>query len=387
MTNKFFISCLIASALSASGVSAACEPAKLDATRKLLVDSNATAETVALFYNLKESSKRHILVGQQDPDVTYSNAKGETDIRKMTGRDPAIWGYNFGHITNEKNDGKGWFHAEEHRIIGLASAAYDNGMINTFLWCLKDPYTEKTFMSKEMKAEDLKRSFRSILPGGEKHEWYKGKLRKVAEAVGSIKGHNGTLSPVIFRPFHELDGNWFWWGRNYCTAKEFQECWKFTVTYLRDDLKVHNILYAFSPDCSFKSEKDYLERYPGDAYVDVVGFDDYVDFEKNRAHEAATKVSIISNYAKTHGKLAALTELGYREKPVPVDLYTGYYMKALADPSVELAYMMFWRQSKKEGICYVPVPGSAVAPDFTKFINHPRLRLLSTEKNLYTVHE
>jgi len=358
----------------------------LDSVRKGLVDPRATAETVALFHNLKLYSKRNMLVGQQDPDVTYADQKGETDIKRTTGSDPAVWGSDFMHITHAGNTGKGWFHEQELRIIGLASAAYDKGMVNIFCWHFQEPYAEKTFYAKDMDKEARGKAFRSLLPGGEKHEWYKGKLRKVADVVGNIKGSNGTLSPVIFRPFHEFDGSWFWWGKDYCSSKEFQDCWRFTVTYLRDDLKVRNLLYAFSPDCGFNSEREYLERYSGDAYVDVVGFDDYSDFENNRVAAAAKKLSIISDYAKKHGKLAALTEAGYRNKEVPRNLYTGTYGAALADPSLEIAFMMFWRQGKQgKSEYFVPVPGCDTADDFLQFANGPRPLFLSGLKNVYSV--
>lgn len=359
----------------------------LAAIRKVLVDPHATPETVALFHNLKLYSTRNTLVGQQDPQVCYSGQTGDTDIKKTTGSDPAVWGSDFMQITHAKNTGgKGWWHEEEHRIIGFASAAYDRGMVNIFCWHFQEPYEEKTFNSKDMDKENLKKAFRSILPGGEKHEWYKGKLRKVAQVVGDIKGSDGTLSPVIFRPFHEFDGDWFWWGKKYCSAKEFQDCWRFTVKFLRDELKVHNLLYAFSPDCRFNSEKEYLERYPGDEYVDVVGFDDYSDFEGKRVAAAASKAAIISSYARKHVKIAAFTEVGYRRDPVPADLYTGYYGAALADPALEIAFMMFWRQGQegKSGY-FVPPPGCETVGDFLQFANGPRPLLLSGLRNLYSV--
>lgn len=359
----------------------------LTPVRKLLVDPHATVETVALFYNLKMYPKRHTLIGQQDPEVSYTGQSGETDIKRTTGSDPAVWGSDFMQITHAKNTGgKGWFHDEERRIIGLASAAYDKGMVNVFCWHFQEPYDEKTFYRKDMDKANVQKAFRSILPGGEKHEWYKRKLRKVAQVVGDIRGSNGTAAPVIFRPFHEFDGDWFWWGKPYCSAGEFQECWRFTVKYLRDELKVHNLLYAFSPDCHFNSEKEYLERYPGDAYVDLVGFDDYSDFEGNRAAAAAAKVAIISQYARKHMKLAALTEVGYRKQPVPANLYTGYYGAVLADQSVELAFMMFWRQGRAgKSEYFVPVPGCDTVADFLKFANGPKPLFLSSVKNLYSV--
>lgn len=360
-------------------------PATAKEARKLVVDPMATPQTLALFCNLKRYSKRHTLVGQQDPDVRFDGARGETDLKSLTGSDPAVWGSDFMQITHAGNTGNGWYHDEERRIIGLASSAYDRGMVNIFCWHFQEPYSEKTFYSGDMDKESQARAFRAILPGGEKHEWYKRKLRKVAGVVGSIKGANGTLSPVIFRPFHEFDGSWFWWGRKYCTAGEFKQCWRFTVKYLRDDLKVHNLLYAFSPDCGFNSEEDYLERYPGDEFADIVGFDDYSDFEGNRVQAAAKKLAIVSNYAKKHRKIAALTELGYRKSPVPRDLYTGYYGAALADPSLEIAFMMFWRQGRqgKSGY-FVPVPGCDTADDFLKFAHSGRPVLLAGVTGLYS---
>jgi mannan endo-1,4-beta-mannosidase len=377
----------VAEAVSYNSVARAELRPSLEATRKLLVDPQATPETVALFYNLKKIAKRgQTLIGQQDPNESVNEKGGEMAITRVTGSDPAVWGSDFMQITHVANtNATGWFRDTEKSIIRMASAAYDKNMVNIFCWHFQDPYEEKSFNVSGLKKETVEKAFRSLLPGGEKHEWYKGKLRKVAEVVGNIKGTDGTLSPVIFRPFHEFDGDWFWWGKKYCTTQEYQTLWRFTVTYLRDELKVRNLLYAFSPDCSFKSEADFLERYPGDAYVDLVGFDDYSDFENNRIADVASKLAIISNYAKKHSKLAALTEAGYRKKPVPANLYTDYYGKAFAEPSLEIAFMMFWRQGKDGPNYFVPYPGCETVDDFKRFAALPRMRLLSGLEKLYTL--
>ena len=379
---------VLAVEVSSTGVVPAKKRPLLEAVRTFMVDPQATPETVALFFNLKKVSKRgETLIGQQDPEQSVKEPGGEMAIKRVTGSDPAVWGSDFMQITHVANtNAAGWFRDTEKSIIRMASAAYDKNMVNIFCWHVQDPFEQKSFNVSGLKRETVEKSFRSLLPGGEKHEWYKGKLRKVAEVVGSIKGKDGTLSPIIFRPFHEFDGSWFWWGKKYCTPQEYQACWKFTVTYLRDDLKVRNLLYAFSPDCSFKTEEEFLERYPGDAYVDLVGFDDYSDFEENKIAAAANKLSIISSYAKKHGKLAALTEVGYRKKPVPANLYTGYYGAAFADPSLEIAFMMFWRQGRDDKPGYfVPYPGCETVEDFKRFATPPRMRLLSGLEKLYTL--
>jgi len=360
----------------------------LAALRDRLVDPRATPETVALFHNLKCHSRHHTLVGQQDPDVSCTGEAGETDIKRSTGSDPAVWGSDFMHITHPANDGgKNWFQEQEAKIVRLAATAYDKGMVNVFCWHFREPYEEKSFEAKEMTAESLRKAFRSLLPGGENHDWYKRKLAKIAAVVTAIKGRDGTLAPVIFRPFHELDGDWFWWGRKYCSAEEYRECWRFTVRHLRDDLGVHNLLYAFSPDCRFSTEREFLERYPGDDFVDVVGFDDYADFEAHRPAAAAQKLAIVSDYARRHLKLAALTEVGYRKRPVPAKLFTAAYGAALADPGLEIAFMMFWRQGKlaDKGGYFVPVPGCDTVADFREFAAGPRPLFLSGVRHLYSI--
>ncbi len=357
-----------------------------DAIRSRLVDPRATTETVALFQYLKTIARRGTLIGQQDPHVTCDEQDRETDIRRITGHDPDVWGSDFMHVTHADNndrrhwftgrkaDDAYWYAAEEAAIVERAVRACERGIVNIFCWHLREPYHERTFYASEMPEWHRQNAFRSLLPHGGNHTWYKRKLEKIAEVLAVMKRADGTLAPVIFRPFHECDANHFWWGDSYCSAQEFRDCWSFTVEYLRDTLHVHSLLYAFSTDCTFETEQQYLDRYPGDAYVDVVGLDDYADFENHRIREAAARLAIISAYAKRQGKIAALTEVGYRTQPVPARLYKDLYGAALADPAIEIAFLMFWRQGKKHegGVCFVPTPGSEAAEDFLAFSNSIR---------------
>src|SRR5690606_5740297 len=117
-------------------------------------------------------------------------------------------------------------------------------------------------------------------------------------------------APVIFRPFHEFDGDFFWWGAPYSSPTEFKELWKFTVTYLRDTLNVHNLLYAYSPDNSYTTKAGYLSRYPGDEYVDILGMDNYGDLlaqDGSGVARANQKLKIVSDLAKEKVKIAAMT--------------------------------------------------------------------------------
>ena len=69
-------------------------------------------------------------------------------------------------------------------------------------------------------------------------------------------------------------------GKN-CTPDELKQLYHFTESYLRDIKNVHNLLYAYNTD-RFYSKEEYLERYPGDEWVDIIGFDIYQAYNTAR---------------------------------------------------------------------------------------------------------
>jgi mannan endo-1,4-beta-mannosidase len=202
----------------------------------------------------------------------------------------------------------------------------------------------------------------------------------------SIKGKRGESVPVIFRPYHEFDGNWFWWGAGHCTKEEFVSLWRFTVSYLRDSIHVHNVLYAFSPDNQFNSESEFLSRYPGDEWVDMVGMDDYGDMGRDgySLERASRKLKIISDYAKKTGKLAAFTETGLESIP-NATWWTEVLLKVMRSSDLELAYVLVWRNDTKSPThYYAPFPGHEPSiPDFVKFFNHPYTLFETDLRDIY----
>lgn len=109
------------------------------------------------------------------------------------------------------------------------------------------------------------------MPGGKYNAQFTTYLDIIADYAKGL----GDI-PVLFRPFHENDGGWFWWG----SATTSQETYKAMYRYTQDYLKaagVHNFIYVYSPNGPVQSEEKYNERYPGDAYIDVLAFDYYDD--------------------------------------------------------------------------------------------------------------
>jgi len=139
-------------------------------------------------------------------------------------------------------------------------------------------------------------------------------------------------------------------------------------------LQVHNFIYAFSPDNRFNSEMEYLERYPGDQWVDLVGVDNYGDFGRDGKYNVEAgvrKLKILSDYALRAGKLAAFTETGLESIP-NTTWWTETLLKALRTEKMQLCYVLVWRNDVKSPThFYAPFPGQVSETDFLKFYNDP----------------
>jgi len=325
-----------------------------------MVDKNATYETVALFYNLRNISGKKVLFGQQDATASgngwYDNS-GRCDIKEICGAYPAFYSWDFMDFTRPDTSNV----LAEMKIRKLTIEAYERGAVNSYCWHFWHPRTNKSFY-------DTTRVVKDLIPGGSLHHLYKEKLTLIANYANTLRGKKGELIPIIFRPYHELDGNWFWWGSHYCTVDEFKQLYRFTVIYLRDSLKVRNFIYAFSPDCRFNTEEQYLERYPGDAYVDLLGMDNYWDFNPKGSGLDAVhkKLMIISDYAQKTNKLAALTETGFSNL-TDSTWFTRKLLKAVTGypDKPKLAYIAVWRNNDRS--FYTPPPGHPAVSDFMKF--------------------
>jgi mannan endo-1,4-beta-mannosidase len=338
------------------------------------VDLKASRETQALFYNLKQTAGKGFLFGQQDATmygVGWSGEADRSDVKSVTGSHPALFGWDLEGVA--KDDSEENMSKNAERIRKLCIEAYQRGGVNTLSWHMQNFVTGKNFY-------DTTCCVAAILPGGIKHEAFVKALDHIADFIASLKTADGQAVPVIFRPFHEHTGNWFWWGKPFCTKEEFKELWQFTIQYLRDKRQLHNVLYAYSPDRISGNFDKYLERYPGDDYVDVLGYDDYYEFKDIR-DTASMKLGIkalgqIASYAIAKNKVAALTETGLER--IPENLWFTTLLKAIkADPMAsKISYLMVWRNAHT-GHFYAPYPGHSSEPDFLKFFNDPQTLFLN----------
>ncbi|HEY1195785.1 glycoside hydrolase family 26 protein [Flavobacterium sp.] len=348
------------------------------------IDRNATKETKNLYQNLKIISESHILFGHQhalEYGHGWSNEPNRSDVKSVTGSHPAVVGIDFSDFSGRSKQ-----QIENAKAILRKNVidTYERGGITTVSWHFNNPVSGGDFYWKDGVSTA---SMALIKPGGSYHEQYKEILKTIADFAKSVKAKNGTLSPMIFRPFHEFDGDWFWWGKSHTSREDFIKVWQFTVSYLKDTLEVHNFIYAFSPDNQFNSEEEYLERYPGDQYVDLFGMDNYGDFGRDGKYDldaGLKKLEIISNLGKKKKKLAAFTETGLESIPNE-KWWKEVLLKTLKSNDLKLAYVLVWRNdSTSPTHFYAPFPGQVSEKDFIKFYNDPFTLFEKDLKKIYT---
>ncbi|MBC7946762.1 MAG: beta-mannosidase [Chitinophagaceae bacterium] len=356
--------CLIVTLFFASVMLIAQKPAKL-------IDPHATPETKALYLNLHRLSQKHILFGHQHATEYghgWQGEEGRSDVKSVTGSHPAVIGVDFMGLSGRPREE---IEKEKRLLRKNIGDTYDRGGITTVSWHFSNPASAGGFYWKDSISAP---AVKLMVPGASHHEQYKAILKDVADLALTTKGKDGKLVPMIFRPYHELDGWWFWWGAQHCTREELITVWRFTVSYLRDSLGVHNFIYAFSPDCLYDTEAEYLDRYPGDMWVDMVGVDNYNDFGRYGRYNVDSgilKLKIVSDYAKKTGKLAAFTETGLESIP-NVTWWTGTLLRALKKAGGKFAYVLVWRNDVTSPThYYAPFPGHVSEKDFIKFFNDP----------------
>jgi mannan endo-1,4-beta-mannosidase len=310
---------------------------------------------------LELSKGPRFALGHQDTTaygVGWTEQADRSDVKSLCGSHVAVYGWDiFGIEKDRPKNGDGVDFEHMRRLI---AEAHRRGGINTISWHVDNPASGGN-------AWDQKRAVHEILPGRRLHALYQGYLDRVANFLASLQGDAGELIPIIFRPFHEHTGSWFWWGGAHTNAADYIALWRYTVDYLRVERGLENLLIAFSPGGGeVHKDADYLYRYPGDVYVDVFGIDQYYG---NNGAELVRVAEIVVRNAEARGKIPAVTEFGARGglngKGIGDDWINASFIEPLRKSPVasRIAYALAWRNASAEH-CFLPYPGHAGAEKF-----------------------
>ncbi len=381
-------------ALTAAGTASADLPAPAASTVNI-VDKDATAATKSLFSYLSTTRGQQVLFGAQHTNnvgITFNSTdpkETRSDVLAATGDYPAIFGFDTLVLEGKDKPGVAGRSMMENVVpfVETIQTAHSLGGIPQISAHMKD------FASGvNTSAGGADRTVAHILPGGELNSEFNEYLDAVAQVANTATDETGALIPIIFRPFHENTGGWFWWGAGHATTGEFKELFRYTVEYLRDTRGVHNFLYAFSPNASFEGdEARYLDTYPGDEWIDILGYDSY---ENNNAPEnsdayvasVVKDLAMISRTADAHGKIPALTEFGrngersiFESGNKSLDFFTDLLAGIKADPDAKrIAFMLTWVNYNNG---YVSIPNAAYTDD--EGVAHPAHEMLGNFREFY----
>ena len=308
-------------------------------------DKEATAEAIALYSRLQRIQKIGCMYGHQDDLMCGSTwwwEPGRSDTKEAVGDYPAVAGFELGEL--ELGGFKSLDDVEFYNIVDRIKWFHKQKGIITLSWHVVNPISSQWPGVKEANgagsawevdflSEDGENAVRSVLPGGQNHSMFNSWLKRLADFLLCLRDDDGNLIPVMFRPWHEHSGSFFWWGRTRCTDEEFAQLYRYTVDYLRGK-GCHHVLFMYNTDKVY-SEEEYLAGYPGDDYVDVLSIDWYGSGEEfnNNIDKALRFTTALAE--KKH-KLHALSECG----PLSEDL-----QKILS--KYNSTYVLTWRNAPK----------------------------------------
>lgn len=326
-----------------------------------LVDPKATAETKSLFHFLLNSGKKQILFGHQE-DMTkgigWVNNLDSSEVKSLINDYPAVFGWDIGGL--EKGMAKNISGVQIDLIRKGIKKAYRMGAINTLSWHLFNPVNPSEMVKGGKTDSTIYKLFRNRQALERYNSW----MREVGIFFKSLKTDDGHDIPLILRLFHENNGNWFWWGKSKSTPLEYERLWKYTVSYLRDTLQVHNLIYAYCTD-KVKTESEFLERYPGDEWADVIGIDIYdtESLHPKFVDESRGMLKMLNVNGRSRNKPIALMETGYKLTPVN-NWWTDYLYPAIKNSGI--AYFLVWQNNYIENY-WGPTRYNPSSVNFIKF--------------------
>jgi mannan endo-1,4-beta-mannosidase len=362
-----------------------------------------------LLDRLTELQQRGTMFGHQDDPfygIGWAYEDGRSDVLESCGDWPAVMGFELGGI--EMGDTKNLDSVPFDRIRQEIIRHHRRGGIITISWHPRNPLT--TFAHPHTWPEGsawdaTDGAVSAILADGETHALFLTWLERLRTFLASLTDEQGNAIPFIFRPWHENNGAWFWWGNTHCTPDEFRALYALTQDYINQsgiesegrsfDFRLStNVLWSYSPNLMGNMTEDtFLQWYPGDERIDLIGLDAYQwGSEEDFVRQTRADLDLLCAFAARHHKLVALTECGYRSVPDstwwtrvllpiieaysnPVCTLSGKAGLSSVSTLCGLSYALVWRNAEN-GEHFGPVPNTPSAFDFKQFFNSPQTLFL-----------
>ncbi len=216
-----------------------------------LSNPSSTENARALYSYIASLGEDACLSGQQESTWMGSDDYELDYLLSVTGKQPAIRGFDY---MNDDFDG----------VNARAESWWKKGGIVTICW-----HTGSDFFGewKDSQEDEIADWEKALTEGTKEYQELLDGMDKGAEALLKLKEKGIT---VLWRPFHEFDGGWFWWGKG--GAESFRRLWIMMYERYTDYWQLDNLIWVLG--YSHMGE-DYKKWYPGDEYCDIIGADSY----------------------------------------------------------------------------------------------------------------
>jgi hypothetical protein len=211
------------------------------------VTPNASPEARALLNYLYSVYGKKTLSGQMW--APWAKSDEIRTVFEITGKYPALRGQDYIHERSNKRENE------------LAIEWWKAGGIPTIMWHWGAPSKGEGYEQSKM-AINIDSCF---IPGTKQYNAMWSDLKRIADHLTELRDAN---VPVLWRPMHECDGNWFWYGKQ--GGERFVKLWKTMFDYFTRERKLNNLIWVLCHTGDPSAEWD-----PGKAYYDIAGGDSY----------------------------------------------------------------------------------------------------------------
>lgn len=262
------------------------------------VNPNATKEAKDLLERLYKSvDEGKIISGLHHNQLSLPAYMNDFDrIEEASGQVPMIWGGDLA-----------W---DARQVVDIATREWKRGHIVTLMWHVNRPFDRTPYVDfkKQTQGEFSQEQWDELVtPGTEMNRMWTEQADSIASYLKILKDRH---IPILWRPYHEMNGEWFWWGWRE-GEKGFTALWKMMYDRFVNYHHLDNILWVWNAnaprDIPGDTAKAYELYYPGNEYVDVLATDVYNRDWKQSHHDQLVKLG--------KGKLIALGELGSLPTP------------------------------------------------------------------------
>jgi mannan endo-1,4-beta-mannosidase len=226
--------------------------------------SPAAGDLLQFLYGI---SGKHTLVGQHCAPLLGSTRL--VGAYKLTKHYPALFGQDFGFSAPGTWDGINF----RQQLVDEAIRRHAEGFIITLMWHAVRPIEdepvefERSIQGKltDQQWQDL------ITPGTEINERWKSQVDVIASYLKQLRDAG---VPVLWRPYHEMNGKWFWWGQK-AGESGYKKLYRLLFDRLVHFHRLNNLLWVFAANELRDGVDPYDTYFPGQDVVDVLATDVY----------------------------------------------------------------------------------------------------------------